>query len=81
VSKVRPGQEDEGIGRGCLPREQRPFVSLCSGEAAMSETPDIQMVFLHKSPSKDLALIKKWLLARYILFQINEDKAYFERRP
>jgi hypothetical protein len=79
MSKVRGGQEDEGIGRGRLPREQWQIVSLRSGEAAMS-VPDIQMVFLHRSPGKDLAMIKKWLASGYVLFRLNDDRAYFERR-
>ncbi len=41
---------------------------------------EIQMVFLHRAPKKDMDLIRKWLQSGYVLTALNDDKAYFERR-
>ncbi len=41
---------------------------------------EIQMIFLHRLPKKDLELIRGWLKSGYILTALSEDKAYFQRR-
>ncbi len=41
---------------------------------------EIQMVFLNRSPKKDIELIRGWLKSGYVLTALGQDKAYFQRR-
>jgi hypothetical protein len=41
---------------------------------------EIQLVFLNRSPKRDMDMIRTWLKSGYVLVTLSEDKAYFERR-